>query len=273
VNKSSRGRRRRAHPRVDQCMARALAVLLLASRASGLLLQAPLSVAPPAVRSERWRVAVRSSSACAVRSSRLSMVESTKVLDTSTVADMLEASFVRACMDLAKGLVDTLKLFIVAAKAGFEIGSTISEVSSELEACERQTAGRPLMPEELELRHLWYCLVYQTLAFVDHPTKVADVGETVGAELREKYAPLVEGVVVAHVQGRALQSLELSEFLQPVPSDAVEKAVLSQSMRLIFLTLVVLKEEGEGIPIKPAGGPPTKRGYDGPPQPYIPGTS
>ena len=174
---------------------------------------------------------------------------------------------------LAKGLVDTLKLFIVAAKAGFEIGSTISEVSSELEACERQTAGRPLMPEELELRHLWYCLVYQTLAFVDHPTKVADVGETVGAELREKYAPLVEGVVVAHVQGRALQSLELSEFLQPVPSDAVEKAVLSQSMRLIFLTLVVLKEEGEGIPIKPAGGPPTKRGYDGPPQPYIPGTS
>merc|ERR1712194_662635 len=111
--------------------------------------------------------------------------------------------------------------------------------SSELEACERQTAGRPLMPEELELRHLWYCLVYQTLAFVDHPTKVADV----------------------------------SEFLQPVPTDAVEKAVLSQSMRLIFLTLVVLKEEGEGIAIKPAGGPPTKRGYDGPPQPYIPGTS
>ena len=48
-------------------MARAVALLLLASRASGLLLPAPLSVAPPAVRSERCRIAVRSSSACALR--------------------------------------------------------------------------------------------------------------------------------------------------------------------------------------------------------------
>ena len=200
------------------------------------------------------------------------MTQSAKVLSTSTVAEMLEASFVRACMDAARGYVDTLKLFIVAAKAGFEIGSTISEVSSELEACERQTAGRPLLEEEVELRHLWVCLVYQTLAQVSHPTKAAEVGDTVGVELREKYAPLVEGVVTAHTQGCALPSLELSAFVQP-PADAIEKAVLSQSMRLIFLTLVVLKEEGEGIAIKPAGGPPTKRGYDGPPQPYIPGTS
>merc|ERR1719272_2824581 len=38
-------------------------------------------------------------------------------LNVTTVAELLEASFVRACIDLSTGLVDTLKLFIVAAKA------------------------------------------------------------------------------------------------------------------------------------------------------------
>ena len=199
--------------------------------------------------------------------------ESAKVLSTSSIAEMLEASFVRACMDVARGYVDTLKLFIVAAKAGFEIGSTISDVSVELQACVRQTAGRPLLEEEEKLRHMWTCLVYLTLAQVSHPTKGADVGDSVGVELRKKYTPMVEGVVSAHTNGRTLPSLELCEFLKP-PADAVEKAVLSQSMRLIFLTLVVLEEERGAVPIKPpgtgaVGGP--KAG--GPPQPYIPGTS
>ena len=242
-------------------MPRVLALLLLVGHASSLVLTAPSTV--------QWRAAVQSSSACAARGSPLGMCQSVKVLSTPNVAEMLEASFVRACMDVAKGYVDTLKLFIVAAKAGFEIGSTITDVSAELKACARQTAGRPLLPEEEELRHLWVCLVYLTLAQVSHPAKGADVGDSVGVELREKYSPLVAGVVSAYTQGRALPSLELSEFLQP-PADAVEKAVLSQSMRLIFLALVVLEEEGKGVPIKPPGTAPSKAG---PPQPYIPGTS
>ena len=91
------------------------------------------------------------------------MAESTKVLDTSAVADMLEASFVRACMDLATGLVDTLKLFASAVKAGYARGVPVPVLEDTLGTVARQTAGRPLMDEEAELRSAWISLVYLTL--------------------------------------------------------------------------------------------------------------
>ena len=148
---------------------------------------------------------------------------------TSAIAEMLEASFVRACMDAARGYVDTLKLFIVAAKAGYEFGAPIPEVSAELNACERKTAGRPLMPEEVELRLLWVCLVYLTLTRLSHPTEgAAGVGDSVPSGISAKHAPLVDGVVCAYLDGRPLKALKLADFLTP-PTDAIETAVLSQS--------------------------------------------
>jgi len=45
-------------------------------------------------------------------------------------------------MQLSTGYVDVLKLFIVAAKAGYELGMTIPQLQLELTACKTQTAGR-----------------------------------------------------------------------------------------------------------------------------------
>lgn len=191
-------------------------------------------------------------------------------LDVVTVAEMLEASFVRACMDLRTGLVDTLKLFIVAAKAGYELGATFDDVSSELAACPRQTANRPLMEEEVELRSLWVALVYLALAQLSHPTEfaggAASLVESVPAEIRAKHEPLVSGVVEARTRGAELQSLKLEELLPAAaPQNPQERAILSQSMRLVFLTAVVLDEVERARPRK-------AEEQEGPPRPYIPGT-
>ena len=75
-------------------------------------------------------------------------------LTLKQVAELVETTFVRSCMDLATGQIDSLKLFIVAAKAGFEIGAAMSALELALSLCEHQTANRDLLPEEIELRSL-----------------------------------------------------------------------------------------------------------------------
>lgn len=187
-------------------------------------------------------------------------------LTTAKVAELIEVSFVRACMDVSSGYVDTLKLFIVSAKGAYEIGCTIPAISLALSMVETQTAGRPLMAEEVDLRSLWIALVYLTLEAVDHPARLAaNVGATVPEDTRAKFEPFVRGVVDRKRRGFTLQALKLEELLggesQPEQErSAMETAILSQSMRLIFLTLTVLDEE---FP------PPGKREPN--PKPFIPG--
>ena len=86
-----------------------------------------------------------------------------KELTPPLIAEMLEKTFVDACMQLSSGYVDVLKLFIVAGKAAYERGLTIPQVQLEISQCKTQTAGRPLMQEEIDLRTVWLSLVYLTL--------------------------------------------------------------------------------------------------------------
>ena len=125
-----------------------------------------------------------------------------------TVAEMLEVTFVRACMDVAKGYVDTLKLFIAAAKGGYVGGTTIPALELELSMVETQTAGRPLMEEEVELRRLWICLVYLTLQEVGiKGADEANVGSTVPQDLKDKFGVFVGNVVAAKNGGATLKQL------------------------------------------------------------------
>jgi len=181
-------------------------------------------------------------------------------LTPSMVAELLEATFVNACMDLAKGYVDTLKLFIASAKSSYTMGLTIPAMEMELAACERQTANRPLMQEETELRRLWLCLVYLTLEELGQAGAAPEVGDSVPADLKEKYGPFVRNVVSAKARGATLQSLKLDALLDTTaPRSAMETAILSQSMRLCFLAMVVVDEER------------LASGEDEPPKPFIPG--
>jgi hypothetical protein len=182
--------------------------------------------------------------------------------DTTTpagVAELLEVSFVNACMQLSTGYVDVLKMFIAAAMAGFELGLPLDSIQQELSVCKKQTAGRPLMPEEEELRHLWYCLVYSTLASLGHPTRIAAVVESIPDEILSEYGPLIDTVVQAHKDDKSMSVEEVMKFNKAGLTE-MEQALRAQSFRVVTTTFDVLTESAEARP-----------GAAQPPPPPIPG--
>ena len=196
-------------------------------------------------------------------------IDPTQLPDASTaagVAQILEVTFVNACMQLATGYVDTLKLFIAAALTAYERGFTVNALNLELQTA-GQTAGRPLMQEEVDLRTVWLSLVYLTLANVRHESEASEaVGASVPAEIRSKFQTFVYDVVNAAQGGYTLESLKLEDMLRRQGTDseslgAVEKAILGQSMRVVFLTLTVRDEAAAAGDL-----PPPRR-----PGPSIPG--
>jgi len=202
------------------------------------------------------------------------------------MAEMLEKTFVDACMQLSSGYVDVLKLFIVAGKAAYERGLTIPQVQLEITQCQTQTAGRALMQEEIDLRTVWLSLIYLTLERVEH-RKGSSIGSTVDPDLRQKFYTFVYDVVNAKKQGYTLQTLKLEQIMknssgQPTSiaekteqmnaqQRQIEEAILSQSMRLVFLTLTVLEESEE---FEKGNGNGNGGGGDNGdvPRPPIPGT-
>ena len=143
-------------------------------------------------------------------------IDPTQLPDASTaagVAQILEVTFVNACMQLATGYVDTLKLFIAAALTAYERGFTVNALSLELAQCPTQTAGRPLMQEEVDLRSVWLSLVYLTLANVRHESQAPEaVGASVPAEIRSQFQTFVYDVVNAAQGGYTLESLKLEDI-------------------------------------------------------------
>lgn len=84
--------------------------------------------------------------------------EREKELTPEEIAELVEVAFVNSVMQLASGLVDVLKLFIVAVKASYERGMNVVKVDGRsssdgislleaLDACPVQSANRPLMQE------------------------------------------------------------------------------------------------------------------------------
>ena len=190
-------------------------------------------------------------------------------LTTPTIAELVEASFVRAVMDLRTGLVDTLKLFVSAVKAGYARGVPVPVLEDTLGTVARQTAGRPLMDEEAELRSAWISLVYLTLERRGVSTSSAADALEVAPRVREVYEAAVDSILLRREIGDAqFQDLKLYELL---PSDAgngktaIERAILSQSMKVIWVTLDVLEQEEE------ASEPVT--GAERAARPFIPGTT
>ena len=169
----------------------------------------------------------------------------------SGIAEIVEVTFVNACMQLRTGFVDVLKMFIAAAVAGYEFGYGIGDIQEELVNCKTQSANRPLMEEEVNLRYTWYCLVYLTLASLDHPSRNKQaVVESIPNKLRKDYQESVEQAVTANSKGISLsaEDLVIKQNNNEEPSSdlsIMEKAIMSQSMRLITMTFTVLRETQE----------------------------
>lgn len=196
--------------------------------------------------------------------------------DTTTpagLAEVLEVSFVNACLQLATGYVDVLKLFIAGCLAAYERDVAMDVLQEALEACPTQTANRPLLAEEVELRRTWIGVVYLTLEAMEYTppsssTAAASSGgggggasslssTTVPHDLRTRYGSKIRLIGEAHRNGRRPSSSVLSVDEIMAHNDdkneattdlsPLERAVLMQSLRVATLTPVVLEESQEAM--------------------------
>ena len=148
--------------------------------------------------------------------------------------------------------MDILKLFIVSTKAGYELETSPEQLVELVNSCPTQSAGRPLMKEEQELREHWIHSIYLTLEHV----KWRDIEPrwSVADQVSQSYAPVLDSLVKAK-EGN--QKLETEKVLKDFPellsdtADVVERAIVAQTLRVIWITLEALQEEELAKPRTP----------------------
>jgi len=204
-----------------------------------------------------------------------------KELTPDTVVEMIEVSFINACLQLAKGYVDVLKLFIVSVKAAYGMGITVPDLVAKLEVFPFQTANRPLMAEEVLLRSTWINLIYMMLENLEETDKFIVENSTVDNTIRQKYEEYIQFVTdwrkAQNYEDRdaaaMVTELNVDDVLKDCSrtdassmTDPMEKAMLPQNLRVALLTLVVIEEEKRCFEDDGGNLDPM------PPQPPIPGT-
>jgi hypothetical protein len=143
-------------------------------------------------------------------------------------------------------------LFIVSVKSAYQRSSHMSTVVDQVQACPLQTAGRPLVAEEVRLRTTWIYAVALMLDQVGYPRNdnrnKRDGEDPMEIEVKATYGPIVAAVTELHASGGSLQTrdfLEQNTSLLPesINDDDVQYAIVSQTIKVMWYTLVVLKEE------------------------------
>ena len=85
------------------------------------------------------------------------------MLTPATIAELIEVSFVQSCLQLSKGYVDVLKLFVAAVKAGYDLSVPLDDLVRLVGDSPVRSAGRELLVEEVGLRDEWMGVVYGLL--------------------------------------------------------------------------------------------------------------
>lgn len=168
--------------------------------------------------------------------------EEEKELTPETVAEMIEVSFVNACLQLAQGFVDVLKLMIVSIKSGYELGVQPTKLIDMVDAIPIQSAGRELMAEEIILRNTWIQVVYLTLSSLGHSSK-GDSSFDIDSEVSSQYEPFVATLKEQREAGNQLEIESILKQFSGLDGDPMKTAIASQSLRAMWLTLTVLEEE------------------------------
>lgn len=194
-----------------------------------------------------------------------------KDLTPETIAEMIEVSFLQGCMQLAQGYVDVLKLFIVAVKTGYEKKIPLDDLNHLVLNCPVNSAGRDLMKEELELRREWMAVVYGMMGKLNNNNEMGDQETTTTSSSNDSSQTRVTQVVDSMLQlqrnlqeeevqsggeqdsiaaltnltvEQALQKLpNLSKLMDELESSPMEKAFLTNDIRVALLTFKVIEEE------------------------------
>jgi hypothetical protein len=183
----------------------------------------------------------------------------------SGIAQVLEVTFVHGCMQLAKGYVDVVKMFVAASVASYEYGFPLATIEKELTECTSNTANRPLMVEELTLRRNWYSLVYLTLAAMGHKTSAqTSLADAVPQEVQDIYGEMVEQVGITYQRDPNSAPISVEKLLnsftdsgKSINLSVLEKAILSQSLRVAVMTPIVVREstDAKGGDVQPPTPP------------------
>eukprot|EP00904_Undaria_pinnatifida_P008347 jgi/Undpi1/4642/HiC_scaffold_18.g07996.m1 len=166
-------------------------------------------------------------------------------MEPASLASLVESTFVMAAA--GNSYQEGLKAFIATVKEAYERGYTVPALTMETSFVPTKTAGRDLLPEEVELRSIWIALVYLTLEHANWPQKIQRAHE-ISAPFMDRFADFVVKVMNSAATGHTLQTLKLEEVMRrgAEPRTPMEAAVLSQSMRIVFATLDLMKEGWSG---------------------------
>ena len=194
-------------------------------------------------------------------------------LNATDFAGLLEASFVPAVMSLSRGDVTETKLFVAAAHAAHAQGQSMDVIADELAKCPVQSAGRALMPEEDALRYLWLGLTYLSCDKLAQSSEGESgqgaVDGLIPSTFRTANTELVGNLLDAQAAATPLSQLSLADVMPEAlrPSvGSMEAAVMTQSLRIVYLTADVLEDVANAGTRADAKNQPTAK-------PFIPGAN
>jgi len=152
-----------------------------------------------------------------------------------------QAWFLLYSQGVSEGYVKALTAFVQAGIGAYDAGYSLPALNLELLADQKVTGDEALDrfiqldPEEVNIRTVWLTLIYLTLAHCR---------QAVLPEAEEGLVTLVKGVCTAHREGYTLGTLKLEMLFEGNARPPQESAILSQWMRLVFLTLDNMTPDG-----------------------------
>eukprot|EP00741_Cyanophora_paradoxa_P003125 tig00000670_g3034.t1 len=184
------------------------------------------------------------------------------------ISKALRRSFLEACLPGQRPYVDALQEFIAKGVEAYKRGYNLRALDLELSLAQDDASGLnySLAQDEQDMRTVWLSLIFLTAAKVG----VSRPSEAVPPSDELKLSHFVDMVIAAFQKGYDLKRLQLEQRFAssggifgaaagpaadaPSGSSAeaqaqknVESAIVSQSMRIVFMTL-------ESIFGRPAGG-------------------
>jgi len=185
------------------------------------------------------------------------------------IAEMVEVSFIHACMDLSSGRVTVLKGFLAAVASAYAAGTNVDALEAEVQLYDAsvRTAGRELAPEEVALRRAWIDVGYATLWVAGRRTAATGGLDTlIEGEGKEGAKNIASAIFEARQSGRPLGSVSPEEVVGAgaAKMSKEEKAVLMLKAKASDTMLTVIEEEEAA-----SGGDKDEKSV---PRPKIPGT-
>jgi riboflavin kinase len=194
---------------------------------------------------------------------------------------------VEGVMQISQGYVETIKLFIAAVLTGYGLSIPLKDLLDLVKMCPAQSANRPLMKEEEDLRATWVTMVYLIAQHVQYRNGVVKDAHLLidsnllndDSEVWTVYKSVLPRLQELHGEGNetgprfnAEKVIEgNSDLLSTLLDDSYQKALVLQNLRVMWITLTVLEEEKLCLDQKPPVPPiPNQLGLSNSTGPLIP---